>query len=101
MAMSEKSYLEKYWDLMKDPPEIALKEITGGRLKGKTDISPQWRLMIMTEVFGPIGEGWNYTPVERWTEAFGDEVACFVKIDLVYRMEDGKMSLPISGTGGS
>ena len=31
------------------PPKDALKEIGGGKLKGLTDINPQWRYKVMTE----------------------------------------------------
>lgn len=33
-----------------------------------TCVHPQWRLRRMTEVFGPVGEGWGYEIVERWAE---------------------------------
>jgi len=89
-----------YWDMMKDVPEIYLKKIQAGRLKGKSDISPQWRIMKMTEVFGPVGIGWNYRIVEKWTESHGDEVSAHVIIELVY-MHEGKLSLPVQGIGGS
>ena len=34
-------------------PENALKPITAGNLKGKSDINPQWRIQVLTETFGP------------------------------------------------
>lgn len=30
-----------------------------GKLKGKTDINPMWRIKVLTETFGPCGEGWK------------------------------------------
>ena len=36
------------WEALCRPPESALKKIGGGRLKGMTDINPQWRLQMMT-----------------------------------------------------
>ena len=41
-------------------PESAIKPITSGRLKGKSDINPVYRIKRMTEIFGPCGFGWKY-----------------------------------------
>ena len=41
-------------------PEEAKKKIEGGKLKGKTDINPMWRIKALTERFGPCGIGWKY-----------------------------------------
>ena len=54
------------WSQVSRPPKEALRQIKGGRLAGKTDISPQWRYRIMTEQFGPIGIGWTYSIKDRW-----------------------------------
>ena len=89
------------WEALCRPPESALKKIGGGRLKGMTDINPQWRLQMMTEQFGPIGVGWYYEKLEHWTEIGGnDELMCFVSINL-YIKHDGEWSKPIFGLGGS
>ena len=90
----------KIWNNLKSIPAGAKKKITGGRLKGMTDIKPQWRLQIMTEQFGPIGIGWYYEQVERWTEAYGTEISAHVRVN-VYVNVAGEWSKPISGTGGS
>jgi hypothetical protein len=81
-------------------PETAKKEIVAGRMKGKTDINPMWRIKALTELFGPCGIGWYYTVSKKWTEVYGDEVAAFVDIELFVKHED-KWSMPICGTGGS
>lgn len=81
-------------------PDTAKKPIQGGRMNGKTDINPMWRLKVLTEQFGPCGIGWYYVPVRKWLEARGDEVAAFVDIEL-YVKAGGEWSKPISGTGGS
>jgi len=89
------------WEALCRPPESALKKIGGGRLKGMTDINPQWRLQMMTEQFGPIGVGWYYEKLQHWTEIGGnDELMCFVSINL-YIKHDGEWSKPIFGLGGS
>lgn len=93
------------------PPEEALKKIGGGRLRGKLDISPQWRLKVLTEMFGPIGEGWWYEITERRVLPLGDrgEVVLLVEVTLRYVLGahvDGAhtepaWSQPVVGTGGN
>ena len=43
---------------VKSVPQSALKPIEFGKLKGKYDISPQWRWEILTETYGMCGIGW-------------------------------------------
>ena len=91
----------EYYDKMKVAPEWALKKITGGRLKGLSDIKPQWRLRKMTEIFGPVGIGWKYTIDKQWLEAGSDnQIAGFVNVR-VFIKHDGEWSAAIPGTGGS
>ena len=94
------SNMEK-WDAMKRPPATALKQIQAGRLKGKSDINPQWRLQVMTEQYGECGVGWYYTIERFWTEngSFG-EVMAFVHLHLHTKTKEG-WSAPITGIGGS
>lgn len=80
----------RVWNKVKTPPKEYLKTIRGGRLSGKTDINPQWRWLALTEVFGPIGDGWAFEVTDRQTVQGPDgEVACFVRVNLSYRMPDG------------
>lgn len=81
-------------------PKEAQKAISGGRLNGKTDINPMWRIKVLTEQFGPCGLGWYYVTTNNWLETAGNEVAAFVKIELFVKYGD-EWSKPISGTGGS
>jgi len=82
-------------------PREALKEIKGGRLSGKSDINPMWRIKQLTELFGPCGIGWKYTITKQWLEQGGnDEIAAFVNIELFFKHE-GAWSEAIPGTGGS
>lgn len=85
------------WNAVARPPESALKKITGGRLNGKTDINPQWRIKVMTEQFGPCGDGWGYTIDNLWTEASGDEIAAFARVTVWHGSRDNK----VPGIGGS
>jgi len=41
-----------------DVPKEFTKTITGGTLKGMTDIKPQWRYQALTELYGMVGKGW-------------------------------------------
>ena len=90
----------RYWDALKRPPGSALKTIDAGRLKGKSDISPQWRTQAMTEQFGPCGIGWRYEIVNVWSVPAGEEVFAFAQVNLYIR-EEGEWSEAIPGIGGS
>lgn len=81
------------------PPE-ALKQIQAGRLKGKSDINPMWRIKMLTQLFGPCGIGWYYEITKQWLEQSGDEIAAFCDISL-YIKNGEEWSKPIQGTGGS
>lgn len=89
------------WDLLEKPPETALKKITGGRLNGKTDINPQWRLKVMTQTFGPVGIGWRYTIDDLWT-APGDngQTVAFARVTVYYKYGE-EWSQGVPGIGGS
>ena len=90
------------WDRVRTPPATALKPIKGGRLAGKTDISPQWRFAVMTELFGPVGYGWTYTVDKLWTEPLADgQVAAFAMISLTINVPDLGWSRDIPGVGGN
>jgi len=82
-------------------PDNALKPIVAGRLKGKSDINPMWRIKALTENFGIVGIGWKYEIVEKKLEKGGNnEIAAFVDINLYIKV-DGQWSDAIPGTGGS
>ena len=88
------------WEQVERPPEDALKSINSGRLKGMTDISPLWRMKIMTEIFGPCGIGWGWSPDKLWTEpGHNNEVMCFAEVTLWYI--HGEKTGYVPGVGGS
>ena len=83
------------------PPKDALREIQAGKLKGKTDINPQWRYKAMTEKFGLVGIGWKYEVQKLWTEAgAGSEKLAFAQV-AVFVKDGDAWSEPIVGIGGS
>lgn len=89
------------WNKLNKPPLTALKVIGAGRLKGKSDINPQWRYQALTEVFGICGIGWKYTIDRLWTEPGPHEqVFAFANVSLYVRV-DGEWSEAIPGNGGS
>jgi len=91
----------QYWNQLKQPPPSALKTIQAGRLKGMTDIKPQWRYVVLTETFGPCGVGWKFTIESLWTEQGSEEqIFAFAKILLFIKIGN-EWSEPIPGIGGS
>ncbi|MCM1191992.1 MAG: hypothetical protein NC389_06125 [Acetatifactor muris] len=89
-----------YYNQGREVPLTAKKPIQGGRMNGKTDINPMWRIKKLTEMFGPCGIGWYYKSVREWIEPYDKMAAAFVKIELFVKV-DGEWSMPIQGTGGS
>ena len=92
----------RIYDAVRAVPEEAKRAITAGRLKGKTDINPMWRIKALTEQFGPCGDGWGYTIDRLWIEegAKGEKCANAM-ISLWYKREDGTRSEPVIGIGGN
>lgn len=89
-----------FYNLGREVPDSAKKPISAGRMKNLTDINPMWRIKKLTEFFGPCGIGWYYAPIKKWMETYGEEIACFVDIELYIKV-DGEWSKPIYGNGGS
>ena len=91
----------EYWKSLEKVPSWALKKITGGRLRGMSDINPCWRLQAMTEAFGPCGIGWKYTVEKIWKEPGPEgQVMVFVMVHLFIKNNDS-WSEPIPGIGGA
>ena len=89
------------YDAVCRPPKAALKTIKGGRLRGMTDINPQWRYRILTEQFSPCGVGWRYTIDRVWTEATGGNTICVFAMVSLYIKDGEKWGGPIPGIGGN
>lgn len=88
------------YNRVRQVPDEAKKAISSGRLKGKTDINPVWRIKKLTEEFGPCGIGWWTKVTDRWTETVGDESCAFVDLELYVKVGN-EWSKPITGSGGS
>ena len=89
------------YNALRKPPPSALKTIGGGRLKGFTDVNPQWRYEAMTKQFGPCGVGWKYEIEKLWLEpgTDGQMVACVCVY--LFIKQDGEWGEAIPGIGGS
>lgn len=93
-----------FYNMGREVPENAKKQISAGRLKGMTDINPMWRIKRLTEMFGPCGTGWWYDITDKQIvcDETTNQKAAFVDILLYYKdPETGKDSHGIPGTGGS
>lgn len=96
----------KVWDSVSRPPKESLKQIGGGRLKGMTDINPQWRYEAMTRTFGICGVGWKLEIKRLWMEkGFSakdgeQEIFAFAEV-WVFVKHEGVWSDPIPGIGGN
>ena len=90
------------YNKVKTPPDGAWKPIKGGPLAGKTEINPQWRIQVMTEVYGPCGVGWRFELTEEKTYTCpAGQILLFVEVALyVVDPESGQWSEPIYGWGG-
>jgi len=94
--MDAKEFVKK----VESPPDWAIKSIQAGRLKGMSDINPQWRISILTEYFGFCGIGWKYEIENLWFEDCLTERVVFAQIGL-YIKDGDKWSDKIPGIGGS
>lgn len=96
-----KENMELY-HLFRECPIEAQKAITAGRLKGKTDINPMWRIKRLTEVFGACGFGWTCKITQTWIEDSPEtaEKTANVRIELRVKY-NGEWSEPIEGIGGA
>lgn len=93
--------MDERFTMAKQAPPSALRQINAGRLKGKTDINPQWKIECMTEIYGMCGIGWKYEVVDKIvypTET--KEVLIYMTVNVYIKDSDGQWSAPIVGFGG-
>lgn len=88
------------YDILRTPPADALKPIVGGRLKGKSDINPQWKIEAMTMAFGMCGLGWKHELVRLDTVPLASgEIMIFMQVNVFVKQND-VWSEAIVGMGG-
>jgi hypothetical protein len=74
----------RLWNRLRRTDPKATKPFTrSGGFRG-TQIDPTWRIQMMTEAFGPIGQGWGYEQLD-WTVA---ERMVFICVRVWYRDPD-------------
>jgi len=93
--------MNAHYENLASPPADAVKQITGGKLKGFSDINPQWRYEALTNEFGLCGVGWKFEIANTFTEPVPatQELMIFVQVNL-YVKEGEQWSEPIPGFGG-
>ena len=90
------------WNKVRSVPSDAVTEITGGPLRGKSNINPIWRYQMLCALFGPCGQGWRIEQVSRWTESTpGGDTAVFCEVNLYVKFDGEHWSEPIFGQGGN
>lgn len=91
----------RIYKALESTPKSAQRKIGSGRLQGKTNINPMWRIKALTELFGACGFGWKIEVKKKWLEEGSDgQVAAFVDIELY--VKDGDVwSEAIPATGGN
>ena len=96
-----KENMELY-NQFRECPKEAQKPISAGRLKGKADINPMWRIKVLTETFGPCGFGWTCKITQTWIEDSPEtaEKTANVRVELRVNYK-GEWSEPIEGIGGA
>lgn len=93
--------MDERFEKVRQVPPSALKQISAGRLRGKSDINPQWKIEAMTEVYGVCGEGWYHELVEDKVIPMDDgQIMLFMKVNVYIRDREGNWSKPIQGFGG-
>ena len=91
----------KIYNTVRECPKDAQRPIQAGKLKGKTDINPMWRIKMLTELFGPCGVGWKTENETFWTTpGAGGEVVAWCSMNLRYKNDDS-WSDPVFGIGVS
>lgn len=88
------------YNSLKEVPSEYLKTIKGGRLKGMSDIKPQWRLQKLTEVLGPCGIGWKIQNLKFEYKNVGEEIVCNCYLEFLFKY-NGEWSEPIPAIGGN
>jgi hypothetical protein len=91
--------MERY-SRLSTPPSDATKAIEAGKLKGKTDINPQWKIEAMTQEYGECGVGWWFDIIETNTVPLNDgQILLFMQV-AVFTRNGERISNPVIGCGG-
>lgn len=88
------------YNQLKEVPKEYLKTIQAGRLKGMSDIKPQWRIQRLTEVLGPCGIGWKVQNLKFEYKEVKEEIVCNCYLEFLFK-HNGEWSDPIPAIGGN
>lgn len=92
--------MDERYKALSTPPDMALKTIQFGALKGKSEINPQWKIQVMTEQFGLCGVGWKFEIASTDVRPLDDgTILLFMQVNL-YVKDGDKWSEAIPGCGG-
>lgn len=97
--MESKNNLELY-NSLKEVPKEYTKTIQAGRLKGMSDIKPQWRIQRLTEILGPCGFGWKIQNLRFEYKEVKEEIVCNCYLEFLFK-HNGEWSEPIPAIGGN
>ena len=89
------------YNQLKSVPKEFLKTIGAGRLKGMSDIKPQWRILKLSETFGACGFGWKIQNLRFDYRNVENEVVVNCYLEFLYKNSNNEWSEPIPGVGGS
>lgn len=93
--------MDQRFELVRQVPANGLKQISAGRLRGKSDINPQWKIEAMSEVYGLCGEGWYHELAEEKTIPLQDgQIMLFMQVKVYIKDHEGNWSKPVIGFGG-
>lgn len=96
----EKKKIDERYAAASHVPYRVLKPIGAGRLKGKSDINPQWKISLMTEIYGMCGIGWKFEVTKMDTVPINTgEVMLFMTV-AVFIKNGENWSDPVYGMGG-
>ena len=86
----------KLWDAVRRPPEDALKGFKRGGGFAGTAIKPMWSIKIMTEHFGPCGEGWGMNEPHFTVHPVGNEILVYCTVSVWHTKRENL----VFGVGG-
>lgn len=89
----------RHWEFLRKVDPEHTKKFDRGRFKG-TAVKPIWIIKRMTELFGPVGEGWGTTE-PQYTTCSGESRELLVYCTVgVWHATNGKRSEIFYGVGG-
>ena len=90
---------DSIWKSIAEVPSDAKKPFNKG-FRGDS-IEPIWRMKRLTEMFGPVGQGWGFHVEKRWREEYGSDIVVYVSGHVWWKdSETGEVNKCPECTGG-